>query len=169
MGFPSLHDQITQTSDEKTGRKRNFSECELETLLNEVKACKHFLFGTMSSGINSKHKRSEWESVCEAVNAVGLEQHTPTELKKKWSNIKVEVKRRTAAHRQSVAKTGGGKGEEELTLFEQRVAAIVGDTALTGVVGAHVGDSDYSQGKYILFICLTHNKCVHYTGLLCPV
>ncbi len=104
MGFPSQHDQITQTEAmNKTGRKRDFSECELEMLLNEVEAHKHILFGTLSSGINTKRKKSEWESVCEAVNAVGSEQLTSSELKKKWSDIKVEVKRRTAAHRQSVA------------------------------------------------------------------
>ena len=42
--------------------------------------------------------------------------------------------------------TGGGTGGEELTPFDQRVAAIVGDTALTGVVGAHEGDTDHPQG-----------------------
>ncbi|XP_061593275.1 nuclear apoptosis-inducing factor 1-like [Cololabis saira] len=133
----------------KTGKKRNFTECEMETLLSEVEARKRVLSGTLSSGITRKRKRSEWDSVCDAVNAVGSEQRTHAELKKKWSDIKVEVKRRTAAHRQSVAKTGGGKGEDDLTPFQQRVAAIVGDTALTGVVGAHAGDSDYPQDDEI--------------------
>ena len=59
-----------------------------------------------------------------------------------------------------MAQTGGGTGEERLTPFEQRVAAIVGDTALSGVVGAHVDDSDYHQGKYRC-MCVTHNKCVY--------
>nr|XP_008279744.1 PREDICTED: nuclear apoptosis-inducing factor 1-like [Stegastes partitus] len=110
----------------KKGKKRNFTECELETLVNE---------------------RSEWESVCEAVNAVGSEQRTLTEVKKKWSDIKVDVKTRTIVQRQSVAKTGGGRGMDKLTPFEQRVAAIVGDTALTGVVRANVGDSDHPQAS----------------------
>ncbi|KAJ8248025.1 hypothetical protein GJAV_G00237360 [Gymnothorax javanicus] len=43
------------------------------------------------------------------------------------------------------AAAGGGTGEEELTPFEQRVATIVGDTALSGVVGAFLGDSDYPR------------------------
>ena len=59
-----------------------------------------------------------------------------------------------------MAKTGRGTGEQGPTLFEQRVSAIMGDTALSGVVEAHVGDSDYPQGKY-LCICVTHNKRVH--------
>ena len=86
--------------------------------------------GTLSSDIRNKCKRSGWESVCEAVNGVGSEKRTQAEVKKKWSNIKVGVKWIMAAHRQSVAKTGGGTVEEGPTLFEQRVGAIMGDTAL---------------------------------------
>ena len=44
----------------------------------------------------------------EAFNAVGSEKRTQAEVKKKWSHMKVDVKRRMAAHRRSVAKTGGG-------------------------------------------------------------
>ncbi len=104
----------------KTGKKKNFTEGELEALLAEVEAPKNVLFGMLSSGISNKRKRSEWESVCEAVNAVGSEKRTQAEVKKKWSDIKVDIKRRMAAHRQSVAKTGGGTGEEG--------PAIVGET-----------------------------------------
>ena len=51
-------------------------------------------------------------------------------------------------------------GEEGPTLFVQRVGATMGDTALSGMVGAHVGDSDYPKVKYLCF-CVTHNKRVH--------
>ena len=39
--------------------------------------------------------------MCEAVHAVGSEQRTHTQVKKKWSDVKVEVKRRVSAHRRS--------------------------------------------------------------------
>jgi len=71
----------------------------MEVLVSEVEARKNVLFGTLSSGISSKRKRSGWESVCKAVNAVGSENRTEVEVKKKWSDIKVDVKRRLAAHR----------------------------------------------------------------------
>ena len=58
------------------GTKKNFTESEMEMLLSEVEAHKNVLFGTPSSGISSKRKRSGWESVCEAVHAVGSEKHT---------------------------------------------------------------------------------------------
>ena len=53
-------------------------------------------------------------------------------FKKKWSDIKVDVKRKVSAHRRSVGQTGSGVGE--LAPFEQRVAAVVGDRLLFGVV-----------------------------------
>ena len=72
---------------------------------------------------------------------MGSQQRTHSEIKKKWSDLKVEVKRRVSAHRRSVTATGGGTGVGELSPFDLRVAALVGDTALTGVVGAHEGDT----------------------------
>ena len=90
------------------GKKKNFTETEMEVLLSEVETRKNVLFVTLSSDISRKRKRSGWESVCEAVNAVGSENRTQAEVKKRWSDIKVDVKRRLAAHRRSVAKTGGG-------------------------------------------------------------
>ncbi|KAL6469081.1 hypothetical protein MHYP_G00226050 [Metynnis hypsauchen] len=77
----SFLSDLSQTMS-KRGKKRNFTECEVETLLNEVEARKKCLFGALSSGITAKRKRSEWDSVCEAVNAVGSEQRTLAEIKK---------------------------------------------------------------------------------------
>ena len=91
----------------------------------EVEERQRVLFGSLSSGVSAKQKRLEWEKVCERVNAVGSETRTPAEIKKKWSDLKVEVKRRTAALRRSTGQTGGGPGEETLTPFEQRVVAII--------------------------------------------
>ena len=80
----------------------------MEVLLSKVEARKNVLFGTLSYDISSKRKRSGWETVSEAFNAVGSEKRTQAEVEKKCSDIKVDVKRRQAAHRRSVAKTGGG-------------------------------------------------------------
>ncbi|KAK0152986.1 t-SNARE domain-containing protein 1 [Merluccius polli] len=76
------------------GKKRNVTESELEIVVNDVEPRREILFGTLSAGINMKRKRNEWERVCEAVNAVGSEQRTHIQVKKKWSDLKVEVKRR---------------------------------------------------------------------------
>ena len=48
----------------------------MEVLLSEVEVRKNVLFDTLSSGISNKRKGSGWESVCNAVNAVGSEKCT---------------------------------------------------------------------------------------------
>ena len=89
----------------------------MAVLLSEVEAHKNGLFGTLSYDISNKRKRSGWERVSEAFNAVGSEKRTQAEVKKKWSDIKVDVKRRLAAHRRSVAKTGGCVNRESAQLW----------------------------------------------------
>ena len=81
------------------------------------------------------------------------------DIKKKWSDIKVDVKRKVSAHRRSVGQTGSGAGVGELAPFEQRVAAVVGDRLLFGVVPSAEGDSDLAQDPTegtIIFIYLTN-------------
>ena len=119
----------------------------MEVLLSEVEARKNVLFGALFYDISSKRKRSGWESVSEAFNAVGSEKRTQAEVKKKWSDIKVDVKRRLPKCSQN-----------RRGLFEQRVGTTMGDTALSGVVGVGVWVTDYPQGKY-LYLCNSQQTC----------
>ncbi|KAK0145844.1 t-SNARE domain-containing protein 1 [Merluccius polli] len=129
------------------GRKKNFTDCdcEVEVLISEVEARNNILFGSLSSGISTKTKKLAWEKVAKSVNEVGAENRTVADIKKKWSDIKVDVKKKVSAHRRSVGQTGSGAGIGELAPFEQRVAAVVGDLLLFGVVPPAEGDSDLAQ------------------------
>jgi len=75
----------------KMGKKNNLTESEMEVLLSEVEANKNVLFGTLSYDISSKRKRSGWESLSKAFNAVGSEKRTQAVVKKKWSDITPKV------------------------------------------------------------------------------
>lgn len=57
----------------------------------------------------------EWQSITNAVNAAGSERIG----KRKWSDIKVDVKRSVAAQGQSVPATGGGPGKPEPSPLEE--------------------------------------------------
>lgn len=85
--------------------------------------------------------------MCDVVNALGSEQRPHSGKKKKESAIKLDVKQRVAVQHGSVTKTGGGT-VVDLTPSEDSVVAILGDTTLSGVVGAHEGELGHSQGKY---------------------
>ena len=65
------------------GRKKNFSECEVEVLISEVEARNNILFGSLSSGISTKIKKLAWEKVAKSVNDVGAESRTVADIKKK--------------------------------------------------------------------------------------
>ncbi|KAK0146283.1 t-SNARE domain-containing protein 1 [Merluccius polli] len=123
------------------GRKINFSECEVEVLISEVEARNNILFGSLSSGISTKTKKLAWEKVAKSVNEVGAENRTVADIKKKWSDIKVDVKKKGFCPPEK----RGGAGLGELAPFEQRVAAVVGDRLLFGVVPPAEGDSDLAQ------------------------
>lgn len=68
------------------------------------------------------------------------------EIKKKWSDVKLEIKKRVVAHRKSVAATGGGS--LALTPHEERAAAIIGEELIAGVLPTCEGDSTIHPGKY---------------------
>ncbi|XP_073670657.1 nuclear apoptosis-inducing factor 1-like [Paramisgurnus dabryanus] len=91
---------------ERKSKKRNFTQCEVEVIVGEVEKRRKMLFGGHS-----------WQTLADGVNAVASQPRTMAEIKKKWSDIKVEAKKRLALHRQSVSATGGGKG----TLFSANV------------------------------------------------
>ena len=74
----------------KHAKNNNFTDCEIEVLTTEVEARKCVLFGGLSSRISNKRKSAEWKTATKAVNAVGLENRTMADIKKKWSEIKLE-------------------------------------------------------------------------------
>ncbi|XDV45646.1 hypothetical protein PO909_013706 [Leuciscus waleckii] len=100
------------------------------------------LFGGHSVGITNAKKALEWQKVADAVNAAASQPRTVAKIKKIWSDIKVDAKKRLALHRQSVSATGGGKGTPELTPLDERLAAIIGESLLSGVVTEAEGDTD---------------------------
>lgn len=62
----------------------------------------------------------EWQSITNAVSAAGSERRTAAGIgKRKWSDIKVDVKRSVAAQGQSVTATGGGPGKPESSPQEE--------------------------------------------------
>ena len=65
----------------KRKTKKNFSEMEIEVLIDEVDGRKGILFGSHSTGISNKRKGSEWLSVAAAVNAASATERAVSEMK----------------------------------------------------------------------------------------
>ncbi|XP_054866345.1 t-SNARE domain-containing protein 1-like isoform X2 [Amphiprion ocellaris] len=138
-----IHGILRSVMAEK--RKGNFSETKTEVLVDEVEARKSILFGGHSSGITNKRKGTEWQHVVTSVNSVGSTERTMAEVKKKWSDLKVEAKKRVTCHHQSMSATGGGRGKPEPTPLDSRIASILGTASGCGIVSEKEGDTDLAE------------------------
>ena len=163
---------------EKRGKKINFNNSEVEILVGEVETRQNILFVGNSIGVTNAKKAREWQHVADAVNSASAQGRTVAEIKKKWSDIKVDAKKRLASHRQSVCATGGGTGAPELTPMDERLAGIIGESLLSGVVTEADGDTDVKcppdePGKHIYIpvfeirVNQMHSSCVISAGSRC--
>ena len=132
----------TEKIDPPSKKKMRFSNCEIEVLLNEVDHRKSVLFGSLSTGVTNKNKQLSWQFVAAAVNEVSSTPRSFSEIKKKWSDMKVDSKKRIAEYRQSVLITGGGSGKPPPSPLDERVAGIIGEKLLSGIVPEDEGDTD---------------------------
>ncbi|KAI3353871.1 hypothetical protein L3Q82_005079 [Scortum barcoo] len=83
-------------------------------------------------------RKKKWQHVADAAS----EGRTVAKVKKKWSDIKVDAKKRLASRRQSVCATRRGRGTPKLTPLDEKLAGIIGESLLSGVVTEVEGDTD---------------------------
>ena len=114
-------------------RKKNFSSSEVEVLLQEITQRKKIIFSSLSAGCTNTNKKEAWEAVTRAVDAVSGEGRTIEDVKKKWFDLKCETKRTIAKFRREMQRTGGGTADTTpMSELDQRIGAIIGETALSG-------------------------------------
>ena len=53
----------------------------------------------------------------------------------------MEAKRKLSSHRQSVAATGGGPSTPDLSPINEKIAAIIGEVRVCGIVSETEGDA----------------------------
>ncbi|GAA6077738.1 myb-related transcription factor, partner of profilin-like [Tachysurus ichikawai] len=76
------------------------------------------LFGGHSSEVTNIKKQCEWQSIASAINCVRGTERTVAELKKKWSDLKVQA---------------------------NKIAAIIWEVSVCGIVSEKEGDTDVTE------------------------
>ena len=66
---------------------KNWTEAGTETLMEAYGARKAILEGRLGADLTFHAKKRAWKAVVEAVNAVGNEQRTGEQIKKRWKNL----------------------------------------------------------------------------------
>jgi Myb/SANT-like DNA-binding domain len=125
--------------DVKRKRNSNFTTREVDVLVTEVERRKDVLFGKLSSSVTGEVKRKAWGEVTTSVNEVGSgEVRKEAEVKKKWSDVASQSKKKEAKRRMEMQATGGGSvavDDVKLTATELKVIGILGEQSIVGIVG----------------------------------
>ncbi|XP_046574538.1 myb/SANT-like DNA-binding domain-containing protein 3 [Haliotis rubra] len=83
--------------------------------------------------MNLKTKRKCWEEVVEKINANSSVKRDWVEIKKKWTDMKSQTRKRAAHCRRERVKTGGGQASVlELNSLEEMVASLIPNCQLEG-------------------------------------
>ncbi|XP_071131749.1 myb/SANT-like DNA-binding domain-containing protein 4 [Mytilus edulis] len=117
-------------------RNPNFTDAELQTLLDEIEKDKTLLFSKLSNVATNGAKKRAWDTICSKVNATNTDhKRTVDEIRKKWSTNTSIAKKQASRIRRESRKTGGGPPPEELTPLQDKVVAIIGNTPIDGIDG----------------------------------
>ncbi|XP_061179602.1 uncharacterized protein LOC133188240 [Saccostrea echinata] len=155
--------------DKKTpsrmSRKRspNFSQIEIEILLDEVEKNRAILFSKFSNVSTSSSKKRAWEAICEKINKANNIDHCRTveEVKKKWSSYMSETKKKALQNRRETGKTGGGPPPQGLNPTLEKIVRIIGCTPISGIEGG-IDTCEVTEKNDILSVetaCSSDSTC----------
>ncbi|XP_076125915.1 nuclear apoptosis-inducing factor 1 isoform X2 [Alosa pseudoharengus] len=112
-------------------RKMNFSEREVEIIVEEMEKQKHILVNHFNAGVTHIAKNNAWIEILKRVNAVTTCQRELAEVKKKWSDLKTEVRRKVAQARAAMEGTGDCTSVPViLTSMQQRICNLLGEATI---------------------------------------
>ncbi|XP_044029739.1 nuclear apoptosis-inducing factor 1 isoform X2 [Siniperca chuatsi] len=122
-------------------RKMNFSEREVEIIVEEIEKQKHTLVNHFNAGVTHMAKNNAWVDILKKVNAVTTCPRELPEVKKKWSDMKTEVRRKVAQARAAIEGTSSECTPVPviLTAMQQRICNLLGEAT---IISLPAGDSD---------------------------
>uniref|UniRef100_A0A8C5F6E1 Nuclear apoptosis inducing factor 1 n=1 Tax=Gadus morhua TaxID=8049 RepID=A0A8C5F6E1_GADMO len=113
-------------------RKMNFSEREVEIIVEEIEKQKHTLVNHFNAGVTHIAKNNAWVEILKKVNAVTTCPRELAEVKKKWSDMKTEVRRKVAQARSAIEGTSAECTPIPviLTAMQQRICNLLGEATI---------------------------------------
>ena len=119
----------------------NFSEQEIEIIVEEIEKHKHTLVNLFNAGVTHIAKNNAWAEILKKVNAVTTCPRESSEVKKKWSDLKTEVRRKVSHARSAIEGTATDCTPIPviLTAMQQRICNLLGEAT---IINLPAGDSD---------------------------
>ncbi|ROI42820.1 hypothetical protein DPX16_7097 [Anabarilius grahami] len=127
-----------KTKMEKQRRAFNFSAAEIEILISSIEKGKPVLFGKFSPSLTHEDQEREWAKVAENVSAVSGVSRSAESVKKKFTTLVSETKKKAAIQAKEVKKTGGGTSDApSLTPSETRMLGVIDKVHYEGIPGGY--------------------------------
>ncbi|XP_028664446.1 nuclear apoptosis-inducing factor 1 [Erpetoichthys calabaricus] len=121
-------------------RKMNFSEREVEIIVEEMEKQKHILVNHFNAGVAHIAKNNAWLEILKRVNAVTTCQRELAEVKKKWSDLKTEVRRKVAQARAAMDGSADCSSVPViLTAMQQRICNLLGEATIISIPAGEGG------------------------------
>lgn len=110
----------------------NFSEREVEIIVEEIEKQKQTLVSHFNAGVTHMAKNNAWMEILKKVNAVTTCPRELPEVKKKWSDMKTEVRRKVAQARAAIEGTAADCAPVPviLTAMQQRICNLLGEATI---------------------------------------
>ncbi|XP_048110478.1 myb-related transcription factor, partner of profilin-like [Alosa alosa] len=122
------------------GRQERFGHEETETLVREVKAREHEIFGDARTPPKLPEVKQAWEEVAASVSSSSGITRTAAQCRKRYSDVRRRGKQKLAVNRKQRLETGGGPGNiEDLTPVEDLAASTLSAESIEGFGGLEVG------------------------------
>ncbi|XP_033759085.1 myb/SANT-like DNA-binding domain-containing protein 4 [Pecten maximus] len=118
----------------KRARKPNFTQPELEILVDEVSKNRNILMGKFSDTVTNEKKKKIWGHITVKINSSSHSSREVDDVKKKWQDWSSIVKGKASKLQRERKKTGGGEQTEpSLSALEEKVLSVIGVTAVEGL------------------------------------
>ena len=116
-------------------RSKNFSNQEINSLVDLVMENKSKLIGAFSCTLSFEDKNNIWEEIAATITRDHGNIRNKDDVFKKWSNILIKYKPIISDKLASSKKTGGCQAEAGLTELELKIKSIKGKESFEGIAG----------------------------------
>ena len=119
----------------KKAKKPNFSKEEIYTLVTAIRNRKKEILGKFEGGLSKARQMQAWVCVKKEVMETSKIDRSIDELKKKWSDLKIDAKKKVRNYELEKKKTGGGDAPIRPDEILFIVVETIGQESVDGISG----------------------------------
>ncbi|XP_046374464.1 uncharacterized protein LOC124147755 [Haliotis rufescens] len=141
-------------------RKVNWMPIEVDILIQEVEKNHHILFSAFCNTVTNVQKKKIWTDIAQKICANSLVKRDEKDIKKKWTDIKSQARRKAASLKREICATGGGPPPQPLNEVEERIVSLIPSCQIDGCEGGLESDVNEFVPEDLTNACLPDEQSV---------